>query len=226
MIFSWLTDNSIELFGAITGIVYVILEIRQITWLWPVGIITSAVYVWVFFTGKLYADMSLQVYYVLISALGWYWWARGGRERREESEEKRAESGEQGSEGGDSPFEGGRGDVKDHITKGLSVTHVRPKLAIKLAVILIFLYIGIYLALSKLTDSPVPGWDAFITSMSIIGTWMLARKIYEHWYLWIMVNSVSVILCLMRGLYPTVALYAVYLLMSFIGLYQWKKSIS
>jgi len=70
MIFNWLTNNSIELFGAITGIVYVILEINQKTWLWPVGIITSAVYVWVFFTGKLYADMSLQVYYVLISTLG------------------------------------------------------------------------------------------------------------------------------------------------------------
>lgn len=203
MLYSWITDNSIELFGAITGIVYVFLEIRQKTWLWPVGIITSAVYVWVFFTGKLYADMSLQVYYVVISALGWYWWVRGqGRGA------------------------GGKGDVKDPITNALKVTHIKRSLAIKLTAILIVLYIGIYLALTELTDSPVAGWDAFITSLSIIGTWMLARKIYEHWYLWIMVNSVSVIICLMRGLYPTVALYAVYLVMSFIGLYQWKKSIA
>jgi nicotinamide mononucleotide transporter len=202
MIFNWLSDNSIELFGAITGIVYVILEIRQVTWLWPVGIITSAVYVWVFFTGKLYADMSLQVYYVVISFLGWYWWVRGRR------------------------GEGAQEDVNKKITKALKVTGIKLKLAIKLTIILVFFYAGIYLALSRLTDSPVPAWDAFITSLSIIGTWMLARKIYEHWYLWIMVNSVSVILCLMRGLYPTVGLYAVYLVMSFIGLYQWKKSIS
>jgi nicotinamide mononucleotide transporter len=202
MIFNWLSDNSIELFGAITGIVYVILEIRQVTWLWPVGIITSAVYVWVFYTGKLYADMSLQVYYVVISFLGWYWWARGRKGA------------------------GGEGDVNSHINSTLQVTHIKLRLSIELTAILVFIYIGIYLALSKLTDSPVPAWDAFITSLSIIGTWMLARKIYEHWYLWIMVNSVSVILCLMRGLYPTVGLYAVYLVMSFIGLYQWKKSIS
>jgi nicotinamide mononucleotide transporter len=206
MIFNWLTNNSIELFGAITGLMYVVLEINQKTWLWPVGIITSAVYVWVFFTGKLYADMSLQVYYVVISFLGWYWWLKGSGRRA------------QGA--------GGQGDVKDHIAKVLQVTHIKLRLAIKLAVILIVLYIGIYLVLSNLTDSPVPGWDAFITSLSVIGTWMLARKIYEHWYLWIMVNSVSVMLCLMRGLYPTVALYAVYLVMSFIGLYQWRKSIS
>jgi nicotinamide mononucleotide transporter len=207
MIFNWLTDNSIELFGAVTGIVYVILEIRQVTWLWPVGIITSAVYFWVFFTGKLYADMSLQVYYVVISVLGWYWWIRGtGVRARGPGSEERVE-------------------VKTNGTEGLKVTRIKLRLALTLAVIQVVIYSGIYLALSELTDSPVPGWDALISSLSIIGTWMLARKIYEHWYLWIMVNSVSVILCLMRGLYPTVVLYAVYLVMSFIGLYHWRKHI-
>ena len=67
---SWLSNNYIEVFGAVTGIIYVFLEIRQTIWLWPVGIITSAVYIWVFFTGKLYADMSLQGYYLVISVLG------------------------------------------------------------------------------------------------------------------------------------------------------------
>jgi nicotinamide mononucleotide transporter len=218
MILAWLSDNFIELFGAVTGIIYVVLEIRQVPWLWPVGIVTSAVYIWVFFTGKLYADMSLQVYYVVISILGWYWWVKGSGLRA-------LGEGPEEDEQGLSPLEGGQGDVKDHITKALRVTRIKLKLAIELSVILIFLYAGIYLALSRLTDSPVPGWDAFITSLSIIGTWMLARKIYEHWYLWIIVNTVSVILCLTRGLYPTVALYAVYLVMSFIGLYQWKRSI-
>ena len=77
MISDWIANNYIEIFGAVTGILYVFLEIRQTIWLWPVGIITSAVYIWVFFTGKLYADMSLQGYYLAISILGWYWWARG-----------------------------------------------------------------------------------------------------------------------------------------------------
>ncbi len=57
IISDWISNNYIELFGAVTGILYVILEIRQNIWLWPVGIVTSAVYIWVFFTGKLYADM-------------------------------------------------------------------------------------------------------------------------------------------------------------------------
>src|SRR4030043_1236833 len=73
----WISNNYIEVFGALTGILYVFLEIRQNLWLWPVGIVTSAVYIWVFFTGKLYADMSLQGYYLVISVLGWYWWNKG-----------------------------------------------------------------------------------------------------------------------------------------------------
>src|SRR5512140_1983870 len=77
MIYDWLSNNWIEIFGAVTGVIYVFMEIRQKLWLWPVGIITSAVYIWVFFTGKLYADMSLQVYYLVISIMGWYWWTRG-----------------------------------------------------------------------------------------------------------------------------------------------------
>jgi nicotinamide mononucleotide transporter len=82
-----------------------------------------------------------------------------------------------------------------------------------------------WLVLSKLTDSPVPEWDSFITSLSIIATWMLARKIYEHWYLWIIVNFVSAVLFMARGLYPTVFLYLIYGFMSFAGLMAWKKTI-
>jgi nicotinamide mononucleotide transporter len=70
----------IEIFGVVTGILYVILEVKQNRLLWPLGILTSATYIYVFFTGKFYADMGLQVYYVLISIYGWYFWSRGGRD--------------------------------------------------------------------------------------------------------------------------------------------------
>ena len=68
----------VEIFGVVTGILYVILEVRQNRLLWPLGIVTSAAYIYIFFTGKFYADMGLQVYYVLISIYGWYYWSRGG----------------------------------------------------------------------------------------------------------------------------------------------------
>lgn len=209
----WLSNNWIEIFGAITGIIYVFLEIRQNIWLWPVGIVTSAGYIIVFFTSKFYADMSLQGYYLVISFVGWYWWVRGTM-RREKGSGHRAEGS-----GQNSPFEGGEGDVK------LKVTHLKLKTGLILAAVFVLLYFILWLVLSRLTDSPVPEWDSFITSLSIIATWMLARKIYEHWFLWIVVNSASVILFVTRGLYPTVILYMVYLVMSFIGLKEWKRSL-
>jgi nicotinamide mononucleotide transporter len=194
---SWLSDNYIEIFGAVTGIIYVFLEIRQTIWLWPLGIVTSAVYIWIFFSGKLYADMSLQVYYLVISFMGWYWWLNKKLE---------TSNGEPGKQ-------------------ELKVTRIGRKLSGILLLAFLLLYTGLYIILSRLTDSPVPGWDAFITSLSIVATWMLARKIFEHWYLWIIVNSVSVGLFISRGLYPTVVLYLIYGVMSFAGMAAWKQSL-
>src|SRR5665647_746121 len=73
----WLSGNYIELLGAILGIIYVFFSIRQNILTWPVGLLTSALYIWVFFYSKLYADMGLQMYYVFISIYGWYEWLRG-----------------------------------------------------------------------------------------------------------------------------------------------------
>jgi nicotinamide mononucleotide transporter len=203
IVYSWLSDNYIEVFGAITGIVYVFLEIRQTIWLWPIGIVTSAVYIWIFFTGKLYADMSLQVYYLIISCLGWYWWAQGTGHRAQSKQNNENE--------------------EENMT--LQVTRLKLRTGLVLIIVFVLLYAVMWLVLSNFTDSPVPGWDSFITSLSIVATWMLARKIYEHWLLWIVVNSVAAVLFLSRGLYPTVILYVVYGIMSFVGLTAWKKTI-
>lgn len=224
---SWLSDNYIEVFGAITGIIYVFLEIRQTIWLWPVGIITSAVYIWVFFTSKFYADMSLQVYYLVISILGWYWWIKGTGHRAQ-SEGQRREKGE--GEGGKGRM-GDRSEAKipqlqEEEKKELQVTRLKLKTGVILAYVFVFLFAVMWFILSHLTDSPVPAWDSFLTSLSIIATWMLARKIYEHWLLWIVVNSVAAVLFFTRGLYPTVILYMIYGIMSFAGLAAWKATIS
>ncbi len=211
MISDWIADNIIEIFGAVTGILYVFLEIRQTIWLWPVGIITSGVYIWVFFTGKLYADMSLQGYYLVVSLFGWYWWAQGSG-RRAEGRGLRAEGSEFSTQDPGQKEE-------------LQVTRLKLRTGVVLSVVFIPLFTVMWLVLDRLTDSPVPVMDSLITSLSVIATWMLARKIYEHWFLWIVVNTAATLLFLTRGLYPTVVLYIVYGVMSFAGLKAWRKTI-
>ncbi|HNW57078.1 MAG TPA: nicotinamide riboside transporter PnuC [Bacteroidales bacterium] len=212
MSFNWLADNYIEVFGAVTGIIYVFLEIRQDIWLWPVGIITTSVYIWVFFTSKIYADMSLQVYYLVISILGWYWWARKKERRKGEREKELLPEQDEVMNNG----------VND---KSLQVTRLKFNTGAVLAVVFSVIFAAIWLILSRYTDSPVPIRDSFVTSLSIVATWMLARKIYEHWLLWIIINFFSAVLFLTRGLYPTFILYIVYGVMSFAGLKEWKKSL-
>jgi nicotinamide mononucleotide transporter len=217
MISDWMTNNYIEIFGAVAGILYVFLEIRQTIWLWPVGIITSAVYIWVFFTGKLYADMSLQGYYLVISTLGWYWWAHGSDLPAESFFGRRNEVKVAAKAGHRAQGKGEKGELR--------VTRLKFRTGVVLSIVFAMLFAFMWLVLTRLTDSPVPVRDSFITSLSIIATWMLARKIYEHWYLWIVVNTTASVLFLTRGLYPTVVLYIVYGIMSFAGLKAWRKTI-
>ncbi len=83
-IYSWLEGNYIEVLGAVLGLVYIFLSIRQNIFTWPVGLLTSALYIYVFFKTKFYADMALQVYYVGVSIYGWYYWMKGnpGKENK------------------------------------------------------------------------------------------------------------------------------------------------
>src|SRR5512145_781177 len=77
MMEGWFASHMLEIFGAVTGIIYVFLEIKQKIWLWPVGIATSATYIIVFRDNGFYADMMLNVYYVVISIYGWWAWKYG-----------------------------------------------------------------------------------------------------------------------------------------------------
>jgi len=186
----WLSGNYIELLGAILGIIYVFFSIRQSILTWPVGLLTSLLYVWVFLVSKLYADMGLQMYYVVISIYGWYEWLRGNQTDKSES---------------------------------LKVSRLTLKLGQILALVSLLIFLLIWFVLKNYTDSPVPVADALATSLSIIATWMLARKILEHWLVWIFVDAFSIGLFLYKNLLPTVILFAVYTVMAVVGFIEWKK---
>ena len=59
--------------------------------------------------------------------------------------------------------------------------------------------------------------------MSIAATLLLAQKKLENWYLWIVVDLVSVVLYFIKGVYFLSAEYVVFLGMASWGLYRWKK---
>ena len=75
------------------------------------------------------------------------------------------------------------------------------------------------------TDASLPFWDSATTSYSLVAQWMQTRKWIENWWIWIAVDTVYVPMFLYQELYPTAALYAVFLALAMMGLVQWKKAL-
>lgn len=115
---------------------------------------------------------------------------------------------------------------KQENRKELPVKRTTPLSGAIILIIALVLYFLYYFILSEYTDSPLPKADSFTTALSIVATWMLARKMIEHWWLWIIVDSVSAGLYFYRALYPTAILFVIYTIMAIIGYLQWKKSLS
>ena len=109
--------------------------------------------------------------------------------------------------------------------KELPVKRTTPLSGVIILLIALILYFVYYFILTGYTDSPLPKADSFTTALSIVATWMLARKMIEHWWLWIIVDSVSAGLYFYRALYPTAILFVIYTIMAIIGYLQWKKSL-
>ena len=73
------------------------------------------------------------------------------------------------------------------------------------------------------TDTDVPWWDAFPTAASVVGQFLLGRKYLENWPTWIVVDVVSVGLFAYKGLWLTVFLYSVFIVMAFVGWRAWHR---
>lgn len=66
-------------------------------------------------------------------------------------------------------------------------------------------------------------WDAFTTCFAVVTTFLVIWKVYENWYYWLVINSISMVLFWLKDLKETSALFALYLVLSVVGIYQWKQ---
>ncbi len=228
LMITWLSENIVEVFGAVAGIAYVFLEIRRNILLWPLGILTSAVYIYVFGRNGFYAGMVLQAYYVVISIYGWYAWSMEHATSstlaiRRMAERQSREAGEHGAWGKRHRAQGtGQGAQGSEPEVKNDVSRIDCKTALICLVTALVLWTLLWFALDRWTDSPVPLWDGLITSLSVVATWMLTRKYIEQWYVWIVANAIAIVVYLAVGMYPTAALFFVYFVMAIIGVRAWR----
>ena len=103
----------------------------------------------------------------------------------------------------------------------ISVTPTRLRLPLLLLALLLWVLLALFLL--HATDSTVPWLDALTTALSIIGLWMLSRKYIEQWWVWFIVDAISVGLYLYTGIYGRALLYTIYTLMVYFGYRQWQR---
>jgi nicotinamide mononucleotide transporter len=185
----WIAERHLEIIATITGFIYLIYSIDGDKKLWIYGLISSSLYVFICFDAGIYADMGINIYYVLVSIYGWVHWSL----------------------------------FKNKTIKEIPYSRTKLSEGFIISVVTIVLFVLLVYVLKKYTNSNVPYLDSFTTALSITATWMLARKIIEHWLLWIVIDSVSVGLYYYKGLFPTSFLFLVYTVLAISGYITWRN---
>ncbi len=180
--FDWL-----ETLGFIAGAWGVWLQVRENVWNWPVQLVSSALYVVVFFQARLFSDAGLNVIYVVLYVLGWYWWLRGGAGRRP-----------------------------------LVIARVTLVQVVVLSAVTAVATFAETVFLTSVHDA-APFMDALTTVLSLVALYLTARKVFESWHLWILVNLLYIGLYLYKGLNLTALLYAIFAGLSVAGLVNWRR---
>ena len=80
--------------------------------------------------------------------------------------------------------------------------------------------------LARFTPAASPFVDSMVTWSSVFGTFLVARKVYENWYWWLVIDSVSLCLSFTRHLYVTVLLFSLYLIFIVLGMREWRRSMA
>lgn len=67
---------ALEVIAACFGIMSVLFAKRESIWVYPTGIVSTIIYVYICFTVKYYGDFIINIYYTIMSVYGWILWAR------------------------------------------------------------------------------------------------------------------------------------------------------
>lgn len=188
---TFLSPHLLEILAVAFGLMNIYLAARANILNWLFGILTVSLYFIIFFQAKLYADMSLQVVFLILQFYGWYQWLFGSETHS-----------------------------KLPIKKTPFVIYLSATTAI------LFLFGLIAMMLFRYTDSTTVYLDAFITAASLVAQWMMTKKWLEHWFLWMVVDAVSIKMYLLKDLYFTSGLYGIFFLLCVYGYFHWKKQIA
>ncbi|MEG2612057.1 MAG: nicotinamide riboside transporter PnuC [Alistipes sp.] len=84
--------QELEIIGTLIGLFYLYFEYKASIWLWATSIVMPAIYIFVYYDAGFYADMGINVYYLLASGYGWAMWVHKTRGNNQPTTERRISS--------------------------------------------------------------------------------------------------------------------------------------
>lgn len=80
--------------------------------------------------------------------------------------------------------------------------------------------------LSTAGGTAVPYVDALVAWVSVLATWMVARKVLENWLYWIVIDLVAAGLYWSQGFAATGVLFLVYVAIAVRGYFSWRSGLA
>lgn len=191
----------LECYATLTGLIAVILSVRENVWSWIIGLANVVLAFIMFYQIQLYPDMFLQIFFFVTNIIGfWQWKFPKVYEANVRNELKISQLSLK--------------QFSFYSLIGLVCTFLLGTFAKNLSELIPKLF-------SK--PSAFPYMDSFTTVMSIFATFLLIRKKVEAWWMWLAIDIISTYMYFVKDVKLYSLLYAVFCVIALFGAINWTK---
>ena len=197
----------LELIGVVFGVASVLLAKRTSVLAFPIGLISTAIFVYLLWEWQLFGDMLINAYYSVMSIYGWINW----------SQHKNAQDA-------DSVY-------IEHVSRK-DVPLMALLSSVTVAFVALIYYFRPVINNDFSFDGAVLGlhlftWvdytDMLTTALFLMAMVLMAQRKIEHWLLWIVADAISVPLYFYKGLSFTALQYVAFTLIAIWAYYEWQR---
>ena len=196
----------LEAVAAFFGLMSVFFSVKRNIWVYPTGIISTTIYVYILFNFGLLGDMLINVYYSIMSIYGWISWNKNTENQiiSVDFAKKR-------------DWLVGLNLFVMSFVAVCGVYYFKPFIDNH------FSMNGISFGFQQLDWA---NWlDIFTTSLFLIGMWFMAKRKVENWLFWIVGDLICIPMMLYKGLGITSLQYLVFTIMAVMGYLEWLKQV-
>ncbi len=212
-------DIILEFTAMLFGVVGVWFGKKENILVYPLGIISTVIYIYICYKFVLYGDFIINIYYTLMSIFGWYMWSKVIDDKKNHIPISRTNNSDKLKAFGIFVF------TSIFVIVVYRYYDVMPN---DLGFLESVNYTLVNMTSGSLENfkKVTPFLDTFTTGIFFAAMWLMALKKIEHWILWIAGNIVAIPLYFVKGLGFTGIQFIVLLVIAYLGYKQWRKSLN